>query len=96
MSHFLVLNSFAYSEHWDPKTCPADDLIGEISLYIDELMNIEDVERLGIVLILDLSGYGLKHAKIATPSQMHKLVSIFHVRYSFAYKQINQNYSNFI
>ncbi|XP_035709918.1 alpha-tocopherol transfer protein isoform X2 [Folsomia candida] len=67
-----------YTKHWDPKTCPADDLIGEISLYIDELMNIEDVERLGIVLILDLSGYGLKHAKIATPSQMHKLVSIFH------------------
>lgn len=70
---------FSLSENWDPKVVPADDLVGEITLYVDELMNNEDVERLGVVLIVDMAGFGMKHAKTATPSQMHKIVNIFHV-----------------
>lgn len=43
-------------------------------------MNWESVSKFGVVLIMDMTGYGLKHAKTVTPFNTHKLVNIFHVR----------------
>ncbi|CAL8118244.1 unnamed protein product [Orchesella dallaii] len=74
------------TDKWDPEVADLDDILKVFLLYCEEMLNSEETQRAGLVLIRDYESFGLSHMRICPPGQIRKACNMFVNSFPSRYK----------
>jgi hypothetical protein len=61
---------------WDPDYISVDDMLLAVMILGWEMLGFKETQLNGIVILLDASGFGVKHARTGTPVNIQKYADL--------------------
>jgi len=86
---FVMVVAFFGVELWDTQSVSLDEIIVASILLLEEMIETEETQKNGVVLIADMTGLKFRHILQGTPSRILRILSVLQGNYPIKCKGLH-------